>query len=104
MKNGSELIREERLRQITKEGWSAEHDKEHDVMEFVRAAQAYLMIDKDNITRAGVWPWTGGFFKPKDDIKDLVRACKENNFSDDDFEIRIAHELYVDSISKENDE
>lgn len=74
MKSGSELISEERLRQITKEGWSAEHDKEHDVMEFVRAAQAYLMIDKDNITRAGVWPWTGGFFKPKDAIKDLTRA------------------------------
>ena len=74
MKSGSELILEERLRQINKEGWSAEHDKEHDIMEFVRAAQAYLMIDKDNITRAGVWPWTGGFFKPKDAIKDLTRA------------------------------
>lgn len=74
MKSGSKLISEERSRQITKEGWSAEHDKEHDVMEFVRAAQAYLMIDKDNITRAGVWPWTGGFFKPKDAIKDLTRA------------------------------
>lgn len=74
MKSGSELISEERSRQITKEGWSAEHDKEHDVMEFVRAAQAYLMIDKDNITRADVWPWTSGFFKPKDAIKDLTRA------------------------------
>ena len=74
MKRGSELISEERLRQITTEGWSAEHDKQHDVMTFVRAAQAYLMIDKDNITRAGVWPWTGGFFKPKDAIKDLTRA------------------------------
>ena len=74
MKSGSELIKEERLRQITKEGWSAEHDKEHDVMEFVKAAQAYLMINEDNIIRAGVWPWTGGFFKPKDAIRDLTRA------------------------------
>ena len=74
MKSGSELIREERLRQITKEGWSAEHDKEHDVMEFIRAAKAYLMINEDFITRAGVWPWTGGSFKPKDAIKDLTRA------------------------------
>jgi len=74
MKSGSELISEERLRQITKEGWSAEHDVEHDVMEFVRAAQAYLMIDKDNIIRAGVWPWNVVFFKPKDAIRDLTRA------------------------------
>ena len=74
MKSGSELISEERLRQITKEGWSAEHDKEHDVMEFVRAAQAYLMIDKNNVARATVWPWDVAFFKPKDAIKDLTRA------------------------------
>ena len=74
MKSGSELILEERLRQINKEGWSTEHDKEHDVMEFVRAAQAYLMIGEDNITRTTVWPWDGGFFKPKDAIKDLTRA------------------------------
>jgi hypothetical protein len=74
MKSGSELIRDERLRQITKEGWSAEHDAEHDVMEFVKAAQAYLMIGEDNVTRTTVWPWDGGFFKPKDDIKDLTRA------------------------------
>ena len=74
MKSGSELISEERLRQITKEGWSAEHDAEHDIMEFVKAAQAYLMIDKDNITRAGVWPWDVEFFKPKNAIKDLTRA------------------------------
>ena len=43
-------------------------------MEFVKAAQAYLMIDEDNITRASVWPWSGGFFKPKNVMKDLIRA------------------------------
>ena len=74
MKTGSELIREERLRQITKEGWTQDHDKQHDVWEFVEAARAYLMIYDNNIERTWIWPWTGGFFKPKDAIKDLVRA------------------------------
>ena len=74
MKSGSELIREERLRQITKEGWTQEHDKEHDVWEFVKAAQAYLMVYDADIVRTGVWPWSGGFFKPKNTLKDLVRA------------------------------
>ena len=74
MKTGAQLIADERKRQIEKEGWTLQHDSEHDVMEFIRAAKAYLMIDEDFITRDCMWPWTGGFFKPKDDIKDLVRA------------------------------
>lgn len=74
MKSGSELIREERLRQITKEGWTQDHDKQHDVWEFVEAARAYLMIYDNNIKRTGIWPWKGGFFKPKGELKDLVRA------------------------------
>ena len=74
MKTGAELIADERKRQVEVEGWSQEHDNQHDVMEFVQAAKAYLMIDTDYITRVGVWPWTGGSFKPKDTIKDLIRA------------------------------
>ena len=74
MKTGIELIADERKRQGEVEGWSQEHDNQHDPMEFIRAAKAYLMIDEDFITRDCMWPWTGGFFKPKDDIKDLVRA------------------------------
>ena len=74
MKTGAELIADERKRQVEVEGWSQEHDNQHDPMEFIRAAKAYLMIDTDYITRVGMWPWTGGSFKPKDTIKDLIRA------------------------------
>ena len=74
MKTGAELISDERKRQIEIEGWSQEHDNQHDIMEFVQAAKAYLMIDKNFMTRVGIWPWTEEFFKPKDAIRDLTRA------------------------------
>ena len=74
MKSGSKLISEERQRQIDVEGYTLEHDINHNETEFIHAAMAYLMIDKDNITRAGVWPWSGGTFKPKDVVRDLTKA------------------------------
>lgn len=42
MKTGIELIAEERVRQITKEGWTLEHDYEHRRMELLQAAVTYL--------------------------------------------------------------
>ena len=37
MKTGIELIADERKRQVEVEGWSQEHDNQHDPMEFIRA-------------------------------------------------------------------
>lgn len=48
---GSELIKSERLRQIDKEGWSFEHDDQHNRGELIEAALCY--IDPDIAT----WPW-----------------------------------------------
>lgn len=41
-KTGIELIAEERQRQIEKEGWTPEHDSEHDNMELSGAAGCYI--------------------------------------------------------------
>ena len=72
MKTGIELIADERKRQVEVEGWSQEHDNQHDPMEFIRAAKAYLMIDKDFIARDNMWPWTGGFLNLKMILKILL--------------------------------
>ena len=72
MKNGIELIRDERIRQIEKEGYTSEHDAEHNVNEFVLAALAYLQCNfyKSDLT----WPWDATSFKPKDLKSNLIRA------------------------------
>jgi hypothetical protein len=42
MKTGIELIAEERQRQISVEGWTADHDEEHDIMQLSSAAGCYI--------------------------------------------------------------
>lgn len=42
-KTGIELITEERTRQIEKEGWTPEHDKQHETGELSAAAACYAV-------------------------------------------------------------
>lgn len=83
----------ERERQISKEGWTAEHDDEHASRELAVVAvcyaqqyvgRAWLLEDfKDGLTRyqdddlPDEWPaaWHEGWWKPKDPRRDLVRAA-----------------------------
>lgn len=91
MKSGIELIGEERARQITKEGYGAEHDTRHNDDELAMAAVAYALpdsIDKTDLSsalkyldvtlqREIFWPWDHSFFKPSpynDRIRELVKA------------------------------
>jgi hypothetical protein len=66
--DGATLIAAERTRQITAEGWTAQHDQEHTEGELIGAACAYA---------SGIlssWP-DGWQYKPsKDPIRNLVRA------------------------------
>ena len=83
---GAELIAAERQRQIKDEGWTPEHDDEHDMGEMAAAAMCYasLVIDKDIShimeTDSGQfarewWPWDMEWWKPsKDPIRNLVKA------------------------------
>jgi len=71
----------ERRRQISEEGWTAEHDEQHANGEMARAAACYAAHSSwtSDGRRAGVampygWPWGREWWKPKDRRRDLVRA------------------------------
>ena len=94
---GAELIAAERQRQITSEGWTAEHDDGHTRGELAAAGACYALLctrwshssilDKQ-LVRSVLWPWDDEWFKPADypdppysrtvfddrRVKDLVRA------------------------------
>lgn len=74
MKNGIELISEERKRQIEKEGYTQEHDNNHNTEEFVLAAIAYLECNFEGYEADLTWPWDSNSFKPKDVKTNLVKA------------------------------
>lgn len=92
MKTGIELIAEERQRQIDVEGYSAQHDSQHKVSEFVYAAIAYVESAKVGVNCQEIgntnknevlirkremglhFPWGQTNFKPTTNIRDLVKA------------------------------
>lgn len=77
----------ERHRQITSEGWSTEHDDEHDSGEMAGAAACYARytnsrgwIFKSNPdgyrseSEPHDWPWSPSWWKPTNPRRDLVKA------------------------------
>jgi Mn-containing catalase len=74
-KTGAELIAAERERQVTKEGWTAEHDlgRAH---QLVDAAKCYLRAGTERPGTVPIgWPWAGRYWKPTGDpIRDLTKA------------------------------
>lgn len=74
---GSDLIAEERYRQRTVEGWSAEHDRdEHVNHELINAAICYARCAlHGNLRERDDWPWEPYWWKPSEDpIRNLVKA------------------------------
>jgi hypothetical protein len=76
----------ERRRQVSAEGWTAEHDDEHGRGEMAMAAACYASfaalgsVDAAESVRAAflvdeLWPWDFQWWKPKDRRRDLVRAA-----------------------------
>jgi hypothetical protein len=85
MKTGIELIAAERQRQIDAEGWTPEHDDEHDAGVLASAAACYAVnaaselhpydgLGVQDIGTVPWWPWDKAWWKPKDPIRDLARA------------------------------
>jgi hypothetical protein len=93
MKTGIELIEIERARQMTHEGWTAQHDDDHDAGELAQAAACYAMPDAQRPTKAAVvpgsprspaqrvriphrWPWDAEWWRPTPDdrVRELVKA------------------------------
>jgi hypothetical protein len=67
-------IGRERLRQITVEGWTFDHDDQHDGGEISRAAGCYALFGPDE-EPPPLWPWDGQWWKPGDYRRDLVKAA-----------------------------
>lgn len=91
--DGVGLIAAERARQVAKEGWTAEHDDDHDLEQMARAAACYAQPDRIRGTKMlGYyqpsrspkvrmivpvdWPWAWEWWKPEPDnrIRELVKA------------------------------
>jgi hypothetical protein len=70
----------ERRRQIEAEGWTPQHDDEHDFGEMARAAACYALSSRGSMSWARnliprLWPWENTQWNPKDPRRDLVRAA-----------------------------
>ncbi len=85
MKTGIQLISDERARQIEVEGWTPEHDDEHDLHEMAIAAAIYAVPGSDQgppincLQRKTIihfWPWNIKWYKPvpTDRVRELVKA------------------------------
>ena len=86
LKSGADLIREERDRQIGEEGWSDRHDDtQHACGDLSSAAVCYALTEAQRelgvdlvflqtTIRRALWPFGDEWWKPKDRIRDLVRA------------------------------
>ena len=68
----------ERVRQITAEGWTADHDDAHSLGQMAGAALCYLAEDIPHWARQQAhgcyWPWDAGWWKPGDHRRNLVKA------------------------------
>ena len=79
------MIAEERLRQVSQEGWSPEHDDKHVRGDLAFAAVGYAQL-AGKIANVGVqnvemaskpwcWPWAEKWWKPSEDpVRNLVKA------------------------------
>lgn len=73
----------ERERQATAEGWTPEHDEHHDAGLLAAAGVCYALehvpqVHKDPTYADGPpgwWPFDPEWWKPKDRLRDLVRAA-----------------------------
>jgi hypothetical protein len=90
MKTGVELIADERQRQIEVEGWTPEHDGQHDKSELSEAAACYAISANEfdakrhpagsQIHTPAAWPWDaehwkpGKWWTPEGRIRMLVKA------------------------------
>lgn len=80
-RTGAEMIAAERQRQIEREGWTAEHDDEHEWGELARAGACYadhtaaMLEGQETDDPHPFWPWRTEDWKPTSDpIRDLVKA------------------------------
>lgn len=66
----------ERQRQISEEGWTPEHDDQHDGGEMAAAAGTYALGAADCVNEPyfRTWPWNVSWWKQTTKRRDLVKA------------------------------
>jgi hypothetical protein len=64
----------ERRRQVEKEGWTPEHDDEHDGGELARAAACYAYNAGGGHSSGMLFPWDCNWWKPGTPRRDLIKA------------------------------
>ena len=77
---GAELIAAERQRQIDAEGWTPDHDDMHGTGQLYQAGICYLTAGDCPSpgrwpTPPGLWPWERRWWKPRSEIRNLVRGA-----------------------------
>ncbi|WP_228292963.1 hypothetical protein [Pseudomonas aeruginosa] len=70
-------VQAERRRQVEAEGWTPEHDDEHDNGEMALAAASYAAYahTEPSGDLPFCWPWDKDWWKPTTPRRDLVKAC-----------------------------
>lgn len=83
MSAGVRLIFEERMRQVTGERWTQEHDDTHEAGQLAIAGACYALEGiwvnvggvNTNSLAFSAWPWDSDWWKPgKDRIRQLAKA------------------------------
>jgi hypothetical protein len=69
------VVRTERLRQISEEGFHPDDDDEMAEGELARAAAAYIRCASAPAEAAALWPWPAYQMKPKSRQRNLERAA-----------------------------
>lgn len=65
----------ERVRQVTAEGWTPEHDDSHTDGQLALAASAYAMPNAVDGYTPRQWPWSFAWWKPSTPRRNLVKAA-----------------------------
>ena len=75
MRTGAELIAEERKRQIEEEKYTELSDKKLMSGQLTLAAVSYCLVNIfDELKAKEFFPWDYSCFKPKSQLKNLIRA------------------------------
>lgn len=74
--NGAQLIADERLAQVQRDGWTPDHDDRHVEGELLSAAQSYIIevMDPGEAIHTGFWPENWIWNPSEDPVRNLVKA------------------------------
>lgn len=87
--DGVGMIATERRRQVEVEGWTPDHDDEHDACEMAMAAASYIWhtvgqvngvcwpveeFEEERPDLPPAWPWHPDWWKPGDPVRNLAKA------------------------------